>query len=135
VVTHLLDTDTCIDLLRGKTATVSRAEQHAPASLAISSVTAYELNYGVERCPPKWQAREGRKVRMLLEQLHVLPFTEATARHAATLRAALDDAGRPIGPMDVLIAATALEHALLLVTGNVSEFQRVPGLRCESWSA
>jgi tRNA(fMet)-specific endonuclease VapC len=133
-VTLLLDTDTCIHLLRGRDNTVGQAARHSPADLAISSVTRYELLYGLERCPPKWQKKEGGKVKHLLETLRTLPFTAETAIHAAALRAALEVTGRSIGPMDILIAATALEFDLGIVTGNLVEFQRVPGLRCVSWS-
>jgi len=133
-VTHLLDTDTCIHLLRGREATVDRARQHNPGDLAISAVTRYELLYGVERCPPAWRKKEGGKVNLLLEHMRIVPFTGDTAARAATLRAALEAAGHPIGPMDNLIAATALEHSLRIVTNNLAEFQRVPGLQCLTWS-
>jgi tRNA(fMet)-specific endonuclease VapC len=133
-VTHLLDTDTCIQLLRGRETTVRHAAQRAPSDLAISAITRYELLLGVEKCRPDWRKKEGGKVRLLLEHLRFLPFTAETADQAATLRAALEAAGRSIGPMDVLIAATALEYALRLVTSNLAEFQRVPGLQCVSWA-
>jgi tRNA(fMet)-specific endonuclease VapC len=134
-VNYLLDTDTCIHLLRGRAAAVAQAQQHRPADLAISAITHYELLYGVEHCPPAWRKREGRKVRLLLEHLLILPFTGETASHAAILRAGLESTGQSIGPMDVLIAATALEHQLPIVTENLREFQRVPGLRCVSWGS
>ena len=133
-MTHLLDTDTCIHLLRGRETTVGHAARCRPSDLAIAAITRYELLYGVEKCPPGWRKKESGKVRLLLDHIRVLPFTAATAAHAATLRAALETAGRSIGPMDVLIAATALEYALPVITGNLAEFQRVPGLQCASWS-
>jgi tRNA(fMet)-specific endonuclease VapC len=133
-VTHLLDTDTCIHLLRGADTVVQNAQRYRPGDLAVSAVTSYELLYGVQRSPPRWQKVEGRKVKLLLDQLRILPFTGVTASHAATLRAALEARGHRIGPMDVLIAATALEHALPIVTSNLTEFQRVPNLECKSWS-
>jgi tRNA(fMet)-specific endonuclease VapC len=67
--------------------------------------------------------------------MHILPFTGDTAAHAASLRAGLAAAGRSIGPMDILIAATALEYNLAVVTHNLREFQRVPGLQCLDWFA
>lgn len=132
-MTHLLDTDTCIHLLRGTPAVVARASLQSPADLAISAMTRYELLYGVERCPPQWKKKEGRKVLLLLESMQVIPFTGATAAVAAQVRAELEAKGRPIGPMDVLIAATAQEHGLALVTNNLAEFRRVPNLTCETW--
>ncbi|MFZ4777716.1 MAG: type II toxin-antitoxin system VapC family toxin [Terrimicrobiaceae bacterium] len=132
-MTHLLDTDTCIHLLRGNLAVVARAERHSPGDLAISAITRFELLYGVERCTPAWKVKESGKVRLLLENLVILPFTGETSPHAATIRASLEAAGHPIGPMDVLIAATALENDLPLVTNNLDEFQRVPRLSCLTW--
>src|SRR5436305_1180918 len=76
------------------------------------------------------QKREGGKVRLLLEHMQILPFTGETASHAASLRAALESTGDSIGPMDVLIAATCLEHQLPIVTNNVREFRRIPSLKC-----
>jgi tRNA(fMet)-specific endonuclease VapC len=133
-MTHLLDTDTCIHLLRGHPRTVGNAERHGPSDLAVSAITHYELLFGVERCPAAWRKREGAKVLLLLEHMHLLPFTASTAAHAAPLRAALESAGRSIGPMDILIAATAIEHRLPVVTHNLREFQRVPGLQSLTWS-
>jgi tRNA(fMet)-specific endonuclease VapC len=133
-VTHLLDTDTCIHLLRGHQATVARAERHSPSNLAVSAISHYELLYGVERCQLARQRREGVKVRLLLEQMRILPFTSETGAHASSLRASLESAGHPIGPMDILIAATALEHRLPLISHNLREFQRVPGLQSLTWS-
>lgn len=133
-MTYLLDTDTCIHLLRGREKTVAHAAEHGPADLAISAITRYELLYGVERCPPVWRKKEGQKVRVLLEALQVLAFTGETAVIAAKIRAALEAAGKGIGPMDLLIAATALEHRLTLASGNVAEFERVPGLEAVNWA-
>jgi tRNA(fMet)-specific endonuclease VapC len=133
-VIYLLDTDTCIHLLRGTKSAVTRAEQHGPSDLAVSAITRYELLYGVEKCPPNWRKKEAGKVELLLEHIHILPFTAETATRAATIRAVLETAGRSIGPMDVLIAATALDHDLPIVTSNLAEFLPVPGLRCESWT-
>ncbi len=134
-MTHLLDTDTCIHLLRGRETTVSRAEHHSPSDLAVSAITRYELLYGLERCQAARREREGVKVCLLLEEMLILPFTFRTATHASRLRAGLEATGSSIGAMDILIAATALEHNLPVVTNNLREFQRVPGLQCLSWSA
>jgi tRNA(fMet)-specific endonuclease VapC len=132
-LTHLLDTDTCIHLLRGHEVAVAQAGRHSPANLAVSAITRFELLYGVERCPPAGKQKESSKVRLLLETLVILPFTGETSSYAATIRASLEAAGNPIGPMDLLIAATALENCLLLVTNNLEEFQRVPRLSCLTW--
>jgi tRNA(fMet)-specific endonuclease VapC len=133
-VKYLLDTDTCIHLLRGRETVVQQAALHSPSDLAVSAITRYELLYGVEKCPPGWKKREANKVRLLLEQLRLLPFTAETALHAAELRAQLEVRGDSIGPMDVLIAATALEYGLPIVSGNLAEFSRVPHLQTLTWS-
>jgi len=130
---YLLDTDTCIALLRGQAGVVARAEETAPDQLAVSAITRYELRVGVLRCDPKRIRQESRKVEQFLDLLHELPFTGDTAEVAAQIRQRLESTGQPIGPMDTLIAATALEAALTLVPGNLAEFSRVKGLQVESW--
>lgn len=132
-MTYLLDTDTCVHILRGKAKVVHQMQHRSPAELAVSAITHYELLYGVARCPASWRKREEKKVLMLLGHITILPFTADTSAQAAGVRAKLESNGHSIGPMDVLIAATALEYGLTLVTGNLGEFQRVAGLKCESW--
>ena len=91
----------------------------------------YELAYEAARsqAPPELKAR----LEALLRSLPILPFGEADARAAARIRADLETVGKPIGPHDVLIAATALAHRATLVTRNLREFRRVKGLRVEDW--
>jgi tRNA(fMet)-specific endonuclease VapC len=132
---YLLDTDTCIALLRGHEQAVERAKKVVPDDLAISSITRYELRYGALRCSGKRRGQESRKVTLFLDVLHEIPFTEDTAEGAAEIRCALESLGHGIGPMDTLIAATAIEAGLTLVTGNLREFSRVKGLPLENWIA
>jgi len=73
------------------------------------------------------------RVETLLSNVLVLAFDDSVARVAAKVRAGLEEVGRPIGPHDILIAATALAAQAVLVTRNVREFSRVPGLRVENW--
>lgn len=131
---YLLDTDTCIHLMRGRPKVVERASQAAPDDLALAAITHYELRFGALRCAPEHRARELSKVEHLLATLHAVPFSKETARFAAEIRAELESRGQPIGPMDTLIAACGLENGLTLVTGNLREFVKVPGLMCETWS-
>jgi tRNA(fMet)-specific endonuclease VapC len=132
-MTYLLDTGTCIALLRGHAAAVEQASATVPDDLAVSSITRYELGYGVLRCDPRRVKQESAKVDHFIGMLHELPFTASTAALAARIRHDLTSIGKPIGPMDILIAATALEAGLILVTGNLSEFKRVKGLSVRSW--
>ena len=128
---YLLDTDTCIHVFRGKRSVIERMEQVAGDDLAISSITYYELVYGAKRCAR--EREELRKIQSFAKHIHQLVFGPQTALQAAVIRRALEQRGTGIGPMDTLIAATAVDAGLVLVTGNLSEFSRVHGLRCESW--
>jgi len=131
-VTYLLDTNACIRMLNHSSpALVERAQQTQPSQLRLCSVVKAELLYG---------ARKSAKVSENLELLKfffapllTLPFDDLCAEHYGILRADLELAGRPIGPNDLLIAATARAHDLILVTHNTSEFSRVPGLRIDDW--
>jgi len=130
---YLLDTDTCIHVFKGNERVIERIEQVSGDELAVSAITCYELIYGVKRCARERQAKELRKVETFLRHIHTLPFSVETASHAAEIRRKLEEKGVPIGPMDTLIAATAMEAGLILVTGNIREFGRIEGLRAESW--
>ncbi len=131
-MTHLLDTDTCIGILRQQSGFVERLSRLSPVDVAVSMVTVYELFSGIEKT--REPATERLKVARFLAVVNELPFDRASAEIAARIRMELERAGRPIGPYDLLIAGQALSHGLILVTNNVTEFQRVAGLTLESWS-
>ena len=128
---YLLDTDTCIQVFRGRPSVIDQLEQCSGDDLAISSITYYELAYGAKRCSR--EDEELSKIKAFVNRVHQLTFGPETAMQAAGIRRALEECGNGIGPMDTLIAATALESGLILVTGNRREYDRVPGLRCETW--
>ena len=132
-MTHLLDTDICIGVLRQQSGFVQRLSQLSPVDVAVSMVTVYELFCGIEKT--REPATERLKVARLLTVVNELPFDRASTEIAARIRMELERAGRPIGPYDLLIAGQALSHGLILVTNNVTEFQRVAGLKLESWSS
>jgi tRNA(fMet)-specific endonuclease VapC len=98
--------------------------------ICVSVVVAAELHFGARK---KGSEKLSRQVTGILRTFSVLPFDEAAAAHYAELRATLERAGTPIGANDLFIAAHALAMELTLVTGNVGEFSRVPGLRLENW--
>lgn len=128
---YLLDTSVCVDALRGRHGVATRLAQVAPSDVAFSTVTRYELLVGTRKCrQPK---TEQRKVEKLLDLMHEIVFTRRSAEHAAQIRTDLESGGHVIGPYDLLLAGQALEHDLVLVSSNLQEFARVPGLRCESW--
>jgi tRNA(fMet)-specific endonuclease VapC len=131
-MTHLLDTDTCIGVLRQKPGMVEKLSRLAPADIAVSMITVYELFCGVEKA--KDPANERAKVERFISAIAELPLNRADAQTAAQIRAELERHGTPIGPYDLLIAGQSLANGLTLVTGNVVEFQRVAGLKIENWS-
>ena len=91
----------------------------------------FELKVGIAKSTSPEKRIE--QLRSLLEVITVLPFGKAEAQSAANIRAALEKDGTPIGPYDVLIAATAVANQSILVTRNISEFSRVPQLQIENW--
>ena len=128
---YLLDTDACIDLLRGVGEVVRRASAVAPDDCAVSTVTAYELMTGARKC--RAPDAECGKVDAFLRTVHELPFDRRAADRAAQIRADLEKRGAAIGPYDVMLAGQALAAGLILVTSNAGEFGRVHGLRTTDW--
>jgi len=128
---YLLDTDTCIGVLRRQPDIVRRLTQVPPAECAISMVTAFELYFGLMKA--RKPSDERHKVERFVAAIAELPFDHASAEAAANVRATLERQGNVIGPYDLLIAGQALARGLTLVTSNVREFQRVSGLILESW--
>jgi tRNA(fMet)-specific endonuclease VapC len=129
---YLLDTNVCVDYLRGRhEAVVNRIQRSAPADLGLSSVVVAELRYGADRSArPK--ANHAR-VDVLVAEIPPLDFDLEAAAAYGRLRARLEEAGTPIGPNDMLIAAQALSRGLVLITDNVGEFRRVRGLKVANW--
>lgn len=100
---------------------------------AVSAITVCELRFGVENS--KRPVENKAVLDRILMDLEIHPFGEAAAPYFARLRATLKRVGKPIGPMDTLIAAHALQLGACLVTNNTREFSRVPGLKTENWIA
>ena len=128
---YLLDTDTCIGAMRNNLQIVHALSAMLPTDCAISTITAYELYTGVEKCADP--AREKSKVELLLTTILPLSFDGAAGQAAARVRAALEVVGQPIGPYDTLLAGQAIASGLTLVTSNMREFGRVAGLAVEDW--
>ncbi|MDD1415284.1 type II toxin-antitoxin system VapC family toxin [Dolichospermum sp. ST_con] len=129
---YLLDTCVVSDFVKGEQNTLKQIKLISPTDLFISSLTVMEIKYGLAINPAK-----AIKIQPLIEtfliSITVLNFTSQEAEKAAEIRSILKIAGSPIGSYDVLIAATALSHNLMIVTSNVREFQRVPNLQIENW--
>jgi len=127
----MLDTHTLSDLIRNpRGALVQRLSSTEPDSVCTSIVVACELRFGARR---KGSDTLTQRVEQLLESLTVLPLDEPADQHYADIRATLERAGTPIGNHDLFIAAHARSRGMTLVTGNLREFERVPGLRVENW--
>lgn len=133
VIRYLLDTNLCIRVLREQPESLATRFAAETGSLCISIIVMHELLYGAARSARPTQGRE--RVGLFASRLTVLPFDLEAASHAADIRADLAAIGQSIGNLDSLIAGHARSRGLIVVTGNLREFQRVPGLRCEDWEA
>jgi len=99
--------------------------------LALSVVTEMEIRYGLARNPG---LRIAPLVETFLAGVAILPLTSGVARSYAATRVVLERAGTPIGPLDLIIGSHALALGATLITNNLVEFRRIPGLRCEDWT-
>lgn len=127
----MLDTNLCIRVLRDRPQGLRVRFNAEAAALCISTVTLGELLYGAEKSARPVEGR--RAVDALAARLDVLGFDDVAAGHYADIRADLERKGQVIGPYDLLIAGHARSRGLVVVTGNLGEFSRVEGLRCEDW--
>ena len=128
----LLDTNPCIQVIRGRNPLViARYRSHPPSDMSVCSPVVAELRHGAARS--RHPAAELAKVRNFLRPHHSLPFDDDAAAIYADIRADLEVQGTPIGQFDTMIAAIALAHGLTLVTHNTAEFARVPGLQLVDW--
>jgi tRNA(fMet)-specific endonuclease VapC len=128
----LLDTNVCIDLIRGQSPTPGSVGAHVSLdATVVSVVTVAELEVGVVKAASTSSPRQ--LLDGFLEQVVVVDFDMAAARHYGQIRAHLERKGKTIGPLDLLIAAHARSRGARLVTANLDEFRRVPGLECVGW--
>ena len=130
---YILDTDILIYTIKSKPEAVRQQFQQHHGEMCISAVTAMELLYGAHKSQSV--RRNLDAVEGLLARLDVLDFDVGAAEHAGEIRATLAQIGTPIGPYDIMIAGHARSRGLTLVTNNISEFERISGLRLENWTA
>jgi tRNA(fMet)-specific endonuclease VapC len=116
----LLDTNVMIHYLKGDPGIVARIQSTPRGELAIPAIVVYELEYGTLQS--RFPARRRRALEAGLEQIQHVPFDSAAAWAAARIRVELEKQGRTIGPLDTLIAGTAISRAATLVTNNAGEF-------------
>jgi tRNA(fMet)-specific endonuclease VapC len=129
---YLLDTNICIYIINKKPSSViKRIQTKQPEQIAISTITQAELEYGIARSRNADQNRIA-----LLEFLFpflLIDFDQMAAVQYGLIRASLEARGKPIGSMDILLAAQARSRDLILVTNNEKEFHRIEGLKVENW--
>jgi tRNA(fMet)-specific endonuclease VapC len=129
---YLLDTNICIYLIKKQPPeALAQFRQHSPQDVAISTITLFELEYGVEKS--QYRQRSQDALAKFLLPLNLLDLDRSAAADAAVIRAELEKKGRPIGPYDLLIAGLARSHNMTLVTNNTKEFERVDDLLLENW--
>jgi tRNA(fMet)-specific endonuclease VapC len=128
---YLLDTNILSDLVRHPQGVIgANIAQGTTETIVTSIIVASELRFGAER---RGSERLTAQLEGILKRLPVLPLEDDADRHYGALRAELERQGKPIGGNDMFIAAHALALDATLVTDNVREFERVPGLRVENW--
>ena len=135
---YMLDTNICIFLLTQRQPEyqqriLARLEALPnDVSVYLSSITVSELSYGVRKS--RWRKTNETVLKEFLLDFQIATFDTPAAWLTGEIRANLERLGRPIGPMDTLIAAHAMSQDLILVTHNTGEFSRVKGLRLENWA-
>ena len=128
----MLDTNICIYLIKKKTPEVlGKFDQYSVGDIGLSSITVAELQYGVQKS--KFQEQNQAALQQFLTPLVVADFDEAAALTYGKIRAELESRGRPIGALDLLIAAHALSLGVELVTKDMKGFSEVPALRVDNW--
>ena len=131
---YLLDTNVWIVYFKGRQTSIRTRLAETPRDqITTCSVVWAELLHGAQKYENPADRRE--RVEKVLHRLENFDFDRAAAQHYATVRDTLEKAGQPIGLNDLLIASIALANDHTVVTGNTGEFDRIPGLRVEDWSA
>ena len=128
---YLLDTNIVIYTMKNRPQQVKRRFKQHKDQMCISSVTLGELIFGAEHS--QQVERNLTDIEAIVARLEVLPFDNKAAYHFGQIWAALYNIGKPIGPYDMMIAGQTRASGLTLITNNIKEFERVPGLMLENW--
>ena len=128
---YLLDTNIVIYVIKQRPITALEVFNHHHGRMALSAITVAELVHGAEKSTQP--ERNLAVVEDFCSRLAILPYGEREAHHYGSIRAALERLGQPIGLNDLHIAAHARAQGLTLVSNNLREFERVPGLLTENW--
>ena len=133
MIEAMLDANLCIRVLRDRPQSIAERFAREAGQLAISTIVLHELRHGAEKS--RRREYQHAKVDAFAAHTTVLDYDAAAAWHSAQIKAVLESAGNVIGPNDLLIAGHARSLGVTLITGNLREFRRVEGLRCEDWLA
>ncbi|MGK9086657.1 type II toxin-antitoxin system VapC family toxin [Brucella intermedia] len=128
---YMLDTNICIYVMKNYPPSVLERFNSLAEYLCISSITLGELHYGAEKSARR--EHNLMAIEHFVARLDVLPFASKAAVHYGQVRAELERAGTPCGPHDMQIGAHARSEGLIVVTNNMREFVRMPGVRAENW--
>jgi tRNA(fMet)-specific endonuclease VapC len=127
----MLDTDISSYIIKRRPATLVEKFEKYAETLNVSVITAAELRFGAEKAG---RPKLTELVEAFLERLAILDWTNDVTIHYARIRSELERSGKPIGNMDLLIAAHAVSQGMTLVTNNIKHFSSVAGLKVEVWS-
>ena len=130
---YLIDTNICIYIMNKRPKEIiKKFRQFEPGEIGTSTITVSELQYGIS----KSEHRKKNQLRLeeFITPLEILNYDEEAAGAYGEIRFQLEKRGRPIGPLDLLIAAQAASRDLILVTNNDKEFKRIKKLKVENWA-
>jgi tRNA(fMet)-specific endonuclease VapC len=127
----MLDTDTSIYVMRNHPEQLGQKFNRLAEQVCISAITLGELHFGAEKSIRRIENLEA--IEHFAARLDVLPFGAKAAAHYGQIRFELKQGGSPVGTLDMLIGAHARSEGLIVITRNRREFDRIPGLRVESW--
>ncbi len=128
---YVLDTNTLIYFFKGMGNVAKNLLSSPPSEVSIPSIVVYELEVGIAKSTSPEKRTE--QFSNLLATVNVLPFGMTEAKTASQIRVTLEKQGNPIGPYDILIAATVSANNAILVTHNTREFQKIPQLQITDW--
>ena len=131
MLTYMLDTNVCIYVMKNYPLALREKFNALADQLCMSSITLGELHYGAEKSARR--TYNLTDIEHFVARLDVLPFEAKAAAHYGQVRAELERAGTPCGPHDMQIGGHARSEGLIVVTNNMREFGRMPGIRAESW--
>jgi tRNA(fMet)-specific endonuclease VapC len=135
-VRYVFDTNAVSALMKGEPQIIARLRKVGRADVAVPQPVVAEIGYGIDRLP-KSKRREALQARfdLLLTELARVPWTDSVSQHFGAVKSALERRGKRIEDFDAAIAAHALAEDAVLVTANLDDMLRVPGLKVEDWTA